>query len=69
MANKVQVYRDPQGGWSVKGTGDEETDTQRHKSKEEAVEAGRRLAEEQGAELVVHDDQGLTEEKATPGEA
>ena len=68
MANNVQVYADPQGGWSVKGTGQDDTDTHRYDSKEEAVEAGRRLAEEQGAELIVHDEEGLTEEKSSQGE-
>ena len=67
MATKVQVYSDPaSAGWSVKVTGDEETETQRFDEKEQAVEAGRQLASERGAELVVHDEQGITEEKEKP---
>ena len=66
MANNVQVYADPEGGWSVKGTGEDETSTQRFDTKEEAVAAGEQLAKEQGAELVVHDEEGITEEKRTP---
>ena len=66
MANNVQVYADPKGGWAVKGTGEDETETQRFDSKEEAVAAGERLAKEQGAELVVHDEEGMTEEKGSP---
>ena len=68
MANNVQVYNDPEGGWSVKGTGEDDTDTKRYGSKDEAVEAGRKLAEEQGAELIVHDEEGQTEEKSSAGE-
>ncbi|MCA1842142.1 MAG: DUF2188 domain-containing protein [Actinomycetota bacterium] len=66
MANNVQVYADPEGGWSVKGTGEDETGTRRFDSKEEAVREGERLAREQGAELVVHDEEGMTEEKSSP---
>ena len=63
----MQVYDDPTAdAWSVKVTGDQETETQRFASKDEAVEAGRRLAEERGLELVIHDRGGTTEAKGSP---
>ncbi|HWC31523.1 MAG TPA: DUF2188 domain-containing protein [Actinomycetota bacterium] len=68
MATNVQVYNDPAAdAWSVKVTGDERSETQRFASKDEAVEAGQRLAEERGVELVVHDQRGLQEEKRSEG--
>lgn len=64
MATNVQVYKDPAAdAWSVKVAGEEESETHRFGSKEEAVEAGERLAEERGLELVVHDERGMQEEK------
>jgi hypothetical protein len=57
MTTKVQVYPEPAGSeWSVKVTGDQERDTQTFATKEQAVEAGQRLAEETGGELAVHDN-------------
>ena len=57
MATKVQVYPEPSGPqWSVKVTGDEARDTQTFSTKEEAVAAGERLAQETGGELAVHDN-------------
>lgn len=68
MATNVQVYNDPAAdAWSVKVTGDEGSETQRFGSKEEAVEAGERLAKERGLELVVHDERGMKEEKRSEG--
>lgn len=64
MATNVQVYQDPAAdGWSVKVTGEEESQTRRFPTREEAEEAGRALAEERGLELLVHDDEGKTQEK------
>jgi electron transfer flavoprotein alpha/beta subunit len=67
MTTNVQVYLDPaDGSWSVKATGDEDEDTRRFSSKEEAVEEARRLAEESGADVVVHDEEGLQEDREQP---
>ena len=64
MATNVQVYQEPDGtSWSVRVVGDEETEPKRFGSRDEAVEEGRRLADERGAELVIHGESGETEVK------
>lgn len=62
MPTNVQVYR-ADDGWGVKVVGDEETPERTFGSREEAEEAGRRMAEERGGELIVHDETGETEAK------
>ena len=67
MATNVQVFRDPDTGqWSVREVGDEETSTTPYSSKEEAEREGRRLAEERGVDLLVHDETGTTEKTEEP---
>ena len=64
MATNVQVYREPDGtSWSVRVVGEEETEPKRFDSRDEAVTEGRRLADERGGELVIHDESGETEAK------
>lgn len=62
MPTNVQVYPETEG-WGVKVVGDEESEPEIFPSKEAATERGKRLAEEKGGELIVHDVRGLTEEK------
>ena len=69
MATNVQVYQDPDGTrWGVRVVGEDETEPKMYDSREEAIEAGRRLAEERKAELLVHDESGETEAKDRPAE-
>jgi hypothetical protein len=64
MATNVQVYQEPDGtSWSVRVVGEEETEPKRFDSRDQAVEEGRRLADERGGELVIHDESGETEAK------
>ena len=69
MATNVQVYQDPDGSrWGVRVVGEEETEPKMFDSRDEAIEAGRRLAEEREGELLVHDESGETETKDRPAE-
>ena len=69
MATNVQVYRDPDGTrWGVRVVGEDETEPRMFDSRDEAVEAGRRLAEERQADLLVHDESGETEAKDRPAD-
>lgn len=64
----MQVFQDPNTGqWGVRQVGDEETSTKLYSSKEEAEQEGRRLAEEHGVDLLVHDETGTTEKAEEPG--
>jgi Uncharacterized protein conserved in bacteria (DUF2188) len=67
VATNVQVFQDPSSGqWGVREVGDEETTTNLYASKEEAEREGRRLAEERGVDLLVHDETGTTEKAEEP---
>ena len=69
MATNVQVYQDPDGArWGVRVVGEDETEPTLYDSREEAIEAGRRLAEERQAELLVHDESGETEARDRPAD-
>lgn len=62
MATNVQVYQDPAGTrWGVRVVGEKETEPRLFDSKDEAIQEGRHLADERGAELLVHDESGETE--------
>ena len=70
MATNVQVYQEPDGArWGVRVVGEEETEPSMFDSREEAIREGERLAEERGADLVVHDETGETETKERPAES
>lgn len=47
--------------------GDEETEPRLFDTREEAAQEGRRLADESGGELLIHDETGETETKGQPG--
>ena len=67
MATNVQVYQDPDGDrWGVRVVGEKETQPKLFDSRDEAVQEGKRLAEERGGELLVHDKSGQTESKEKP---
>lgn len=67
MATNVQVYQDPDGTrWGVRVTGEDATEPILFDTKDQAVQEARRLANERGAELLVHDESGETEAKEPP---
>ena len=67
MATNVQVYQDPDGTrWGVRVAGEKGTEPKLFDSRDEAIQEGKRLAEERGAELLVHDVSGETEAKERP---
>ncbi len=69
MATNVQIYQEPDGTrWGVRVVGEEETEPKLFDSRDEAIKEGRRLAEERGADLLVHDESGETEAKDRPAE-
>ena len=63
MAKNVQVFPNGPGKWGVKIVGDQESPTKDFESKDQAVAEGKRLAEQEGGQLLVHDEAGLTEQK------
>jgi hypothetical protein len=69
MPTNVQVYQDPDGTrWGVRVTGGDATEPIMFDTKDQAIQEGRRLADERGAELLVHDESGETETKEAPTE-
>jgi uncharacterized protein DUF2188 len=69
MATNVQVYQEPNGSrWGARVVGEKETDPKLFDTREEAIQEGRRLAEERGGELLVHDESGETEKKEASAE-
>ena len=59
MQNKrnIHVVPDPQGGWVVKRAG-QETPLARYQHKQDAVNYGRAIAQQEGVELIVHNRDG-----------
>jgi hypothetical protein len=69
MATNIQVYQEPDGSrWGVRVVGEKETEPRLFDSRDEAIQEGRRLAQEGGGELLVHDKSGETEKKEAPAE-
>lgn len=69
MATNVQVYQEPNGSrWGVRVVGEKETEPKLFDAREEAIKEGRRLAEERGGELLIHEESGETEVKEAPSE-
>ena len=67
MATNVQVYQEPDSTrWGVRVVGEKETEPILFDSREEAIEEGRRLADQRQAELLVHDETGETEAREQP---
>ena len=65
MTTNVQVY--PSGErWGVKVVGDQETAPLDFATRDEAIQEGRRMAEERGGDLLIHDETGELEAKAMP---
>lgn len=67
MATNIQVYQDPGAGrWGVRVVGEKQTEPKLFDSRDEAIREGKRLAEERGGELLVHDETGETEAREEP---
>lgn len=67
MAKKQQhVVPDPDGGWNVKKAGAKRA-TKHFNTKKEAVDYGKEVSENQGAELVKHRKDGTIEDSDSYG--
>ena len=67
MPTNVQVYQEPGGTrWGVRVVGEDQTEPRLFDSRDEAIQEGKRLANERGGELLVHDESGETEAKESP---
>lgn len=66
MARKNQHVVPHTDGWAVKGAGNSRA-TSVHDTQREAAEAGRRIAEHQGSELVIHRPDGRIRDKDSHG--
>jgi hypothetical protein len=54
------------GGWAVKGAGNQKA-TVITPTKQQAIDAGKAIAKNQGSELVIHGKDGKIQEKNTYG--
>lgn len=64
MGNQHVVKRDT--GWGVRGEGNSR-DTSHHGTQAEAIDAGREIARNQGAEVVIHGRDGRIRDKDSYG--
>ena len=60
------VTRHPEGGWQVKGEGNQKA-TFRMSTQAKAISAARTIARNQGSELVIHRANGTIREKDSHG--
>ena len=65
MTNQ-HVTPHPEGGWQVKAEGASRA-TVRTETQKEAIERGKQIAMNQGAELYIHNKQGQIRERNTYG--
>lgn len=66
MAGKNQWVVQRENGWAVRGEGNER-DTSHHRTQQEAFEAAREIARNQGSEVIVQNQQGQIREKNSYG--
>lgn len=62
MGKNQHVTPHPQGGWQVKGEGNSKA-TVRTPTQKQAVDIARKIAQNQGSELVVHRTNGQIRDK------
>ena len=55
-----------QGGWKVQGAGNDKA-TKHTDTKKEAIDIGRKIAQNQGTELVIHGKDGKIQSKDSHG--
>jgi hypothetical protein len=65
MTNQ-HVSRHEDGGWKVLGAGNSKA-TSRHETQREAIEAARKIAQNQGSEVVIHGRDGKIRAKDSYG--
>lgn len=66
MGKNQHVTKHRDGGWQVKGAGNERA-TSRHGTQREAINAAREIARNQQSELVIHGKDGRIREKDSHG--
>lgn len=66
MGKNQHVTPHPDGGWQVKGAGNEKA-TVRTDTQAKAIERGREIAQNQGSELVIHRPNGQIRDKDSHG--
>lgn len=67
MSGKNQhVTPHPDGGWQVKGEGNQKA-TVKTDTKKEAMDVGREISKNQGSELVIHGKDGKIQSKDSHG--
>ena len=66
MGKDQHVTPHPNGGWQVKGEGNSRA-TVRTETQREAIERARRIAQNQGSELIIHRLNGTIREKDSHG--
>lgn len=66
MSGKNQHVVPHPDGWAVKGEGNSRA-TSLHNTQQEAIDAGRGIAQNQGSELVIHRPDGRIRDKDSHG--
>lgn len=66
MGKNQHVTPHPDGGWQVKGAGNDRA-TKRTDTQAQAIEKGREIAKNQGSELVIHRPNGQIRDKDSHG--
>lgn len=66
MGKNQHVTPHPDGGWQVKGEGNERA-TVRTSTQKEAIDRAREISRNQGSELIIHRPDGRIREKDSHG--
>ncbi|MHB1420954.1 MAG: DUF2188 domain-containing protein [Bacillota bacterium] len=66
MGKNQHITPHSDGGWQVKGEGNEKA-TARTDTQKEAIDNGREIAKNQGSELVIHGTDGRIRQKDSHG--
>lgn len=66
MGKNQHVTPHPDGGWQVKGEGNERA-TVRTSTQKEAIDRAREISRNQGSELIIHRPDGRIREKNSHG--
>jgi len=66
MGKNQHVTPHPQGGWQVKGAGNEKA-TKNTGTQKEAIEAAKSIAQNKGSEVVIHRSNGQIRDKDSYG--
>jgi len=66
MGKNQHVTPHPDGGWQVKGEGNEHA-TARTQTQQDAIQIARDIARNQGSELIIHGEDGKIRQKDSHG--